>query len=352
MDKIWIILAVVLAFAITSISGMWLLPILRKLHFGQTILDIGPRWHKNKQGTPTMGGIMFIFGIVLSVVASFLLMQMGGGLPDRPDGAAIKARLFYGLMLAIAFGLIGFVDDYLKVVRKQNEGLTPNQKLFLQLLFGASYLGLLYISGSRSTALVVPFLGILEIGPFYYPFALFAILALSNAVNFTDGLDGLLSSVTFVVAIAYMILTVLLGQWELEILAGAMAGGCLGFLIGSMSAFVSNFLFGQGPWTPYQMIASAIIGYFAGFLFYNRHVCVWIVALFGGIATFFIYGGIVDLWTIFYMNSEPTLASAIVVYSAAIYFNTVHAMATVLFLSLFTKPMMQKINRIKNKYDF
>ena len=71
MDKIWIILAVVLAFAITSISGMWLLPILRKLHFGQTILDIGPRWHKNKQGTPTMGGIMFIFGIVLSVVASF-----------------------------------------------------------------------------------------------------------------------------------------------------------------------------------------------------------------------------------------------------------------------------------------
>ena len=178
-----------------------------------------------------MGGIMFIFGIVLSVVASFLLMQMGGGLPDRPDGAAIKARLFYGLMLAIAFGLIGFVDDYLKVVRKQNEGLTPNQKLFLQLLFGASYLGLLYISGSRSTALVVPFLGILEIGPFYYPFALFAILALSNAVNFTDGLDGLLSSVTFVVAIAYMILTVLLGQWELEILAGAMAGGCLGFLV-------------------------------------------------------------------------------------------------------------------------
>ena len=68
MDRIWIIMAVVLAFAITAISGMWLLPILRKLHFGQTILDIGPRWHKNKQGTPTMGGIMFIFGIVLSVV--------------------------------------------------------------------------------------------------------------------------------------------------------------------------------------------------------------------------------------------------------------------------------------------
>ena len=231
MDRMWIITAVVLAFAITSIFGVWLLPILRKLHFGQTILEIGPSWHKNKQGTPTMGGIMFIFGIVISVVASYLLMQMGDGVNLRPDGAAVKARLFYGLMLAIAFGLIGFVDDYLKIVRKENEGLTPNQKLFLQLLFGATYLALLYISGNRSTALVVPFMGVVDIGVFYWPFALFAILALSNAVNFTDGLDGLLSSVTFVVAIAYMILTAILGQWEMEILAAAMAGGCLGFLV-------------------------------------------------------------------------------------------------------------------------
>ncbi len=231
MDRIWIIMAVVLAFAITAISGMWLLPILRKLHFGQTILDIGPRWHKNKQGTPTMGGIMFIFGIVLSVVVSLLLMELGGGGTARPDSAAIKARLFYGLMLAIAFGLIGFTDDYLKVVRKQNEGLTPNQKLFLQLLFGIGYLALLHVSGNRSTVLVVPFVGMLDIGFLYYPFALFAILALSNAVNFTDGLDGLLSSVTFVVAIAYMILTAILGQWEMGILAAAMAGGCLGFLV-------------------------------------------------------------------------------------------------------------------------
>ncbi len=134
-------------------------------------------------------------------------------------------------MLAIAFGLIGFTDDYLKVVRKQNEGLTPNQKLFLQLLFGIGYLALLHVSGNRSTVLVVPFVGMLDIGFLYYPFALFAILALSNAVNFTDGLDGLLSSVTFVVAIAYMILTAILGQWEMGILAAAMAGGCLGFLV-------------------------------------------------------------------------------------------------------------------------
>ncbi len=231
MDRLWIIMAVVVAFAITSLSGMWLLPILHKLKFGQTILDIGPKWHKNKQGTPTMGGIMFIFGIVIAVVASYLLMEVGTELSNRPDSAMIKARLFYGLMLALAFGIIGFADDYLKIVRKQNEGLTPNQKLLLQTMFGVTYLLLLYISGNRSTLLVVPFIGSLDIGFLYYPFALFAILALSNAVNFTDGLDGLLSSVTFVVAIAYMILTSILGQWEMGIMAAAMAGGCLGFLV-------------------------------------------------------------------------------------------------------------------------
>ncbi len=231
MDRLWIITAVAAAFAITAISGMWLVPILHKLKFGQTILDIGPKWHKNKQGTPTMGGIMFIFGIVIAVVAGFLVMEVTTDLSSRPDSGMIKARLFYGLMLAMAFGIIGFADDYLKIVRKQNEGLTPSQKLLLQTLFGVSYLILLYISGNRSTLLVVPFIGSVDIGFLYYPFALFAILALSNAVNFTDGLDGLLSSVTFVVAIAYMILTTILEQWEMGIMAAAMAGGCLGFLV-------------------------------------------------------------------------------------------------------------------------
>ena len=99
MDRLWIITAVAAAFAITAISGMWLVPILHKLKFGQTILDIGPKWHKNKQGTPTMGGIMFIFGIVIAVVAGFLVMEVTTDLSSRPDSGMIKARLFYGLML-------------------------------------------------------------------------------------------------------------------------------------------------------------------------------------------------------------------------------------------------------------
>ena len=230
MSKVFIIAAVA-SFVITSVSGVWLLPMLRKLKFGQTILDIGPRWHKNKEGTPTMGGIMFIFGVTISVLVSMIAVKSGLAVSDRPDSAVIQARLFYGLMLALAFGLLGFFDDYLKVVKKRNEGLTPNQKLAFQILFGCLYIFALYISGSRDTVLVLPFIGTLDSGILYYPFALFAILALSNAVNITDGLDGLLSSVTFVVALAYMIITVILGMQELGIMAAAMAGGCLGFLV-------------------------------------------------------------------------------------------------------------------------
>ncbi|MEA5012366.1 MAG: phospho-N-acetylmuramoyl-pentapeptide-transferase [Angelakisella sp.] len=231
MDGIWIVTTVVLAFGITAVSGIWLLPILRKLKFGQMILDIGPSWHKSKQGTPTMGGVMFIFGIVIASVAGYLILEFNSPLSSRPDSVLVRARLIYGLMLALAFGLIGFVDDYTKIVHKQNEGLTPRQKLLLQTIFAVLYLSLLYISGDRNTVLIIPFVTAIDIGFLYYPFALLAILALTNAVNFTDGLDGLLSSVTFVVGIAYMIITSILSMWEMGIMSAAMAGGCLGFLV-------------------------------------------------------------------------------------------------------------------------
>lgn len=231
MNGIWLVSAVVVAFAVTAVSGIWLVPILRKLKFGQTILDIGPSWHKKKQGTPTMGGIMFILGIVLAVVVGYASFKVGVPNSLGVSDPIIKARLFYGIMLALSYGLIGFIDDYIKVVKKRNEGLTANQKLILQLLFGCAYLALLYISGDRMTTLRIPFMGSIDIGFLYYPFAIFAMLALSNAVNFTDGIDGLLSSVTFVAAMAFMAITSMLQMWEMSIMAGAMAGGCLGFLV-------------------------------------------------------------------------------------------------------------------------
>lgn len=231
MNGLWMVSAVVVAFIVTAVSGIWMLPMLRKLKFGQTILDIGPKWHKGKQGTPTMGGVMFILGIVLAIVSGFMVYRLSTHTALGTRGDVVSARLFYGVMLAISYGLIGFVDDYIKVAKKQNEGLSANQKLLLQLLFGAIYLLLLYISGDRMTTLLVPFVGSVDIGIFYYPFALFAMLALSNAVNFTDGIDGLLSSVTFVAGLAFMMIATMLHMWEMGIMAAAMAGGCLGFLV-------------------------------------------------------------------------------------------------------------------------
>ena len=223
-----VIVAVLLASVITTVGGFWLLPMLRRLHFGQTILEIGPKWHQGKQGTPTMGGLMFIIGIPIAVVVAYLFMH--ASTVGDPMSAIMRARMFYGLVLALLFGAIGFLDDYLKVVKKQNEGLTEKQKMALQILFGAVYLLLLHISGTQSTMVTIPYIGTYDFGVFYYVFAMFAIIALSNAVNFTDGLDGLLSSVTLVLSIGYLIFCYLLGMGEMSIMAGALGGGCIGFL--------------------------------------------------------------------------------------------------------------------------
>ncbi len=136
------------------------------------------------------------------------------------------------------------------------------------------------------------------------------------------------------------------------IIAGVALGRQAGFLTGATSAFVSNFLFGQGPWTTWQMLAMAVIGYLAGAVFYRYgdRMKVVVLAVFGGAATFFIYGAITDMWTILMMTSQPSLATAMVVYGAAVPFNAVHAAATVIFLLLLAKPMVEKLNRVKVKY--
>ena len=228
MNMTAVIVAVLTASVITAVGGFWLLPVLRRLHFGQTILEIGPKWHQGKQGTPTMGGLMFIIGIPIAAVVGYLFLH--AETVGDPMSGMMRARMFYGLVLALLFGAIGFLDDYLKVVKKQNEGLTEKQKMALQILFGAVYLLLLHISGTQSTMVTIPYIGTYDFGVFYYVFAMFAIIALSNAVNFTDGLDGLLSSVTLVLSIGYIIFCYLLGMGEMGVMAGALGGGCIGFL--------------------------------------------------------------------------------------------------------------------------
>ncbi len=226
-----ILMTALLAFGIPSLMGFWLIPLLRKVKYGQTILDIGPVWHKNKQGTPTMGGFLFIAGVLVAVTIGYLVyMSVGGG--ESEISPIFGARLFAGMVMAMAFAFLGFVDDYIKVVKKRNLGLTAGQKMVMQILIAAIYLVILYLAGDTSTVLRIPFIGSLDLGLFYYPVALFIlIVGTVNAVNLTDGIDGLAGSVTFVAALGFMIIAALLSIYEMQLLAVAVAGAMLGFLV-------------------------------------------------------------------------------------------------------------------------
>lgn len=128
MNSFWFLMAALTAFAATAALGWWLIPFLHRLKFGQTIREIGPKWHKNKQGTPTMGGIMFIIGIAAAVCVCVpgYYHQMGA------ETWLMKVRVFGGLLMAVGFGLIGFMDDYIGIMKKRNLGLNERQKLVLQ----------------------------------------------------------------------------------------------------------------------------------------------------------------------------------------------------------------------------
>lgn len=230
MNGLSIILTALIAFVITATNGIWLLPILRSLKYGQTILDIGPSWHKKKQGTPTMGGLMFIIGIVAASIVGLPLN--GRNANGGPAYASFEImEIIFGLLIALAFGMIGFIDDYIKVVKKRNLGLNARQKLVMQFLAAGIFILGLYLVGNRSTIVDVPFLGQWDLGLLYYPLTVCGIVFMVNAVNLTDGLDGLSTSVTLVVSLGFIILSLLLGYGGMTILSSALAGGCLGFLI-------------------------------------------------------------------------------------------------------------------------
>jgi len=220
------------AVIITAVLGFALIPWLRKLKFGQTILDIGPAWHKkSKQGTPTMGGMMFVVGTTAAITIGMILLAVNGLLGT--DELALKdmAGVISVFAAAFFFGFIGFIDDFIKVKKKQNEGLTAMQKIIMQVLVIAAFFTARVISGDTSTVIKFPFIGELDLWYFYYIIMGLGILYIVNAVNLTDGIDGLCSSVTFVYMIAFAIISAMLGFAGYTIIAVATAGGCLGFLI-------------------------------------------------------------------------------------------------------------------------
>ena len=221
----WAFGVAVVSFVITAVVGKFLIPFLRRLKYGQTILEEGPKWHKDKQGTPTMGGIMFIIGIVIATSAGVLIYSaVHGGLDS------VSRFVFIGLLYALLNGAIGFIDDYVKVVKKRNLGLTAIQKLVLQFLSAGIYLLLMALC-KDDTAILIPFVGYVDLGFFYYIIMAIVMVGMVNAVNLTDGIDGLDGSVTFFAALFLMLIANACGFSGNVIFAAAVAGGCLGFLV-------------------------------------------------------------------------------------------------------------------------
>lgn len=226
MNNILYLSAALVGFGVTALLGWWMIPFLHKLKFGQTIREIGPSWHKNKQGTPTMGGLMFIAGIVLAVCGCVPVFYRQSG----AETPLMMTRLFGGLAMAAGYGAIGFMDDYIGVVKKRNLGLTERQKLVLQFLVAGAYLLTLYLAG-EDTVTVIPFAGRVDLGLFYYPLAAVLIVGLTNAVNFTDGIDGLEGTVSFFVFMALALCAGSLSMAGMTAMAVAAAAGCVGFLL-------------------------------------------------------------------------------------------------------------------------
>ncbi len=218
-----IILAAVISLIVTAIVGKILIPALVRLKAGQSIKEIGPAWHMSKQGTPTMGGLMFIIGIAVSILVCGWKGMLGGSFVH-----------LYVFLFALVFGIIGYIDDYQKVKHHQNTGLTAMQKFLLQLAAAVAFLCLMRAEHMLTPNLYIPFANTYIALPWivYLILAAFIIVGTVNAVNITDGVDGLASSVTLPVALFFALLGgIWSGYTQLGVFAGAMLGGLLGFLL-------------------------------------------------------------------------------------------------------------------------
>ncbi len=237
MVGIWTIVAAVIAFGVTALLGFWFIPFLKRVKFGQTIREVGPKWHAEKDGTPTMGGIMFIIGIAVAVVVSLPLLywtMSSGNSMGTAETMLMQVKVIAGGLMALAFGAIGFIDDYIKVVKKRNLGLTVIQKLILQCLASGGYIATIILAGGKPET-IIPFVGTVNMGIAYWILAFFAIIGMVNAVNFTDGIDGLNGSVTFFVSIFFMLIGAFTMQSGMSLFSAAVAGGCMGFLMWNLN---------------------------------------------------------------------------------------------------------------------
>ena len=217
-----LLLAFAISLAVTSLLGPLIIPLLKRMKFGQNIRSDGPSRHLNKAGTPTMGGVMFLAG---TVAGCFFLAR------GRADVLIVLAAL-------LGFGLIGFLDDYMKVVLKRSLGLKARQKLLCQILLAAGLTFWIVYGLGRGTEIAIPFAGFFTPGGIqlelhvwlFMAFAVMVIVSAANAVNLTDGLDGLAAGISMLVALALMIIALFVNRDGVAVIMAALAGGCLGFL--------------------------------------------------------------------------------------------------------------------------
>lgn len=216
------LISFLVAFAASALIGRFLIPWLHALKAGQSIKEIGPVWHMAKQGTPTMGGIMFIAGIFIAILVT--------GWKDFSQG---RFGALFVFLFALVFGVIGFLDDFMKVKYHKNEGLTASQKFLLQLAAAIVFTVLLRYTGYLTPDLYIPFFNVSFQLPWavYMVFAAFVIVATVNAVNLTDGVDGLATGVTLPVALFFLAVSLMWKITDLSIFAAALVGGLCAFLI-------------------------------------------------------------------------------------------------------------------------
>lgn len=213
-----IVVTAVVGAVLSGTIGWFLLPVLRALKAGQSIREVGPTWHNYKAGTPMMGGLMFIFAAIICLVINAFTME--------------DYTVFYVLALSLCFGLVGFLDDFFKLKFKRNLGLTSAQKAMLQMAVSALYLYLLYKQDVMSCDLYIPFINAtFTIHPLVYIFfAMFVMVGCVNAVNITDGVDGLCGSVTIPVMIFFAVVALAKRELDLALLPACLAGGLIAYL--------------------------------------------------------------------------------------------------------------------------
>ncbi|MGI5888510.1 MAG: phospho-N-acetylmuramoyl-pentapeptide-transferase [Oscillospiraceae bacterium] len=231
MERTSLIVTAVTSVLVTALLGIVIVPWLKKKKLDQVINDIGPTWHQKKAGTPSMGGIMIVFGVIISLAVGILTLYLRHPQIMNDQYFEERMRLVIGLCASLCFGAIGFTDDMMKIKNNRNLGLTAKKKLIPQTIIATAYVVLMHFYGGEGTDWVFPLIGTLRLGWFYYPLSIFTIVGFVNAVNLTDGLDGLNSTVTFFYSAAMVACSAVAGYAATGLFAAAVAGACAGFLV-------------------------------------------------------------------------------------------------------------------------